>query len=175
MKTNERILINSMLSTKSELFEGIVLDAFESMEEVDVANTYRKRVALGGGVTETIKSHVDTRIHLPELIDKIIDSDADKIKKKKALLKLSHSLMDSSAVHGYIVGKYAVNNETLDGLVLSLKNAKEEAKKYNPEEYAELERLKNIRKEEGLSHAEKECGVVKGDSAFAKFKKGLGL
>lgn len=175
MKTNERILVNSLLSLAAIPHEGVILDAFEGMEESDVANTHRKRVSLGAGVHQTLKAHVENRLTLDALIDKIFASDAPIENKKRAFHGFITSMMDSSVCHGYVVGKYAPNNETLDSLVEGISKGFEEEKKRNPEKYAKLEKYKKEKIAEGVAAAEKLSGEAPENSLFTKFKKSMGL
>lgn len=114
--STERALFNSIIQPSSRFSLAVVVDAVECTDEKDVANTYRKREDFAKAVTAAMKQAVTDRTEV-----------CTKYENDKELEKYIMKKMDFAAIAGYLIGRYAPNNEILEQLAEQL-NEHEETK-----------------------------------------------
>ena len=166
-----RIIINSMLGEISALREGIILDTFEEMDNIDIVNTHRKRKVIADGVITAAKESVTQRIKIYESIDKIFSSEDSLAKKLTKLENVVNIALNAVTANGYIVGKYSNMNEILDDFSNTLLKHEEKKRNANKEAYAKLDEIKKELIKKAFDASEKACGPIEKDSPFAKFKE----
>jgi len=179
MKTNERIILGALLRPSAEAVEGIILDTFEAMEDIDVANTHRKRVLLASGVADTMRAHVDIRLGLREKITQIVkemeEKKCDLAKQAEVIYSLISCIMDSTVAQGYIVGKYAQNNEQLDPIAEEIKKSNKEHREKNPLAAQLIDQMKKDQFDKAKAHAENEMKEKTDQGILSKIKEKCGL
>lgn len=114
-KSNERILLETLMTPAAIAREGLILTSFEGLDDCcNGANTAKKREALAHSLTATLNTFLGIRQNLGASLKEELAKNPPDYKRMHAQI---HTNLDAAVCVGFLIGKYAPNNEYLDNAV----------------------------------------------------------